>query len=168
MCQFRCGVDIPLKVKDRKPKTEKDYLYNLKILILMNNDCIFCKIIKGELPSYTLYEDEEIKVFLDIFPASRGHCLYIPKEHFSTLYELPEEKMSFLKKLPLVVQKLKLATGATGINILQSNEKDAGQVIDHVHFHVIPRYPEDNLMNLVAKPQIEKEEATNLVQKFKE
>ena len=69
----------------------------------MNDDCIFCKIIKGEIPSFTLYEDEEIKVFMDVSPASKGHSLYIPKEHFSSISDVPEEKIKFLRKLPKIV-----------------------------------------------------------------
>ena len=133
----------------------------------MSDDCIFCKIVKGEIPSYTLYEDDEIKVFMDLYPASEGHSLYIPKEHFSTIYELPEEKISFLRKLPIIAEKLKAATNATGLNILQSNGKDAGQVIDHIHFHLIPRYPEDHLMDIVSKSELEEDEARKLVEIFK-
>jgi histidine triad (HIT) family protein len=133
----------------------------------MSNDCIFCKIVTGEIPSYTLYEDDDIKVFLDLYPASNGHSLYIPKEHFSTIYEIPEEKIIFLKKIPKIAETLKNATSATGMNILQSNGKDAGQVINHIHFHLIPRYPEDHLMDVVPKSELEENEARKLVEIFK-
>ncbi len=133
----------------------------------MNDDCIFCKIIKGEIPSFTLYEDEEIKVFLDVSPASKGHSLYIPKEHFSSITDVPEEKVILLRKLPKIVEKLKISTGATGMNILQNNGKDAGQIIDHLHFHLIPRYPEDHLMDIVPKLQLEENEARKIIENFK-
>ncbi|MCG3227485.1 MAG: HIT family protein [Candidatus Heimdallarchaeota archaeon] len=133
----------------------------------MSDDCIFCKIVKGEIPSFTLYEDEEIQVFLDLYPASKGHSLYIPKEHFTSIYDISEEKMAFLKMLPKIAETLKNATNATGMNILQSNGKDAGQVINHIHFHLIPRYPEDHLMEIVPKSELEVDDARNLVEIFK-
>ncbi|MHA1952386.1 MAG: HIT family protein [Candidatus Heimdallarchaeaceae archaeon] len=133
----------------------------------MSDDCVFCKIVKGEIPSFTLYEDEEIQVFLDLYPASKGHSLYIPKEHFISLYDISEEKMNILKKLPKIAEKLKNAVNATGMNILQSNGKDAGQVINHVHFHLIPRYPKDGLMDVVPKSELEEDEARKLVETFK-
>lgn len=133
----------------------------------MSNDCIFCKIVKGEIPSFTLFEDDEIQVFLDIYPASEGHSLFIPKEHFSTIYDISEEKMIFLRKLPMIADKLKNVTNATGMNILQSNGRDAGQVIEHVHFHLIPRYPEDHLMDIVPKSELGEDEARKLVESFK-
>jgi len=135
-------------------------------MIKMNDGCIFCKIIRKELPGHILYEDDEILVFLDLYPASKGHSLYIPKEHFPTLYDMPENKMSFLKKLPMIAQKLRDSVNATGLNILQSNEKDAGQVIEHIHFHLIPRYPEDHLMHLVPKAQLSDDEAKLIVENF--
>lgn len=135
-------------------------------LITMNDECIFCRIIKRELSSHTLYEDDEIMVFLDLYPASKGHTLYIPKEHVSTLYEMSENQMYFLKKLPMIAKKLKDSVNATGLNILQSNGKDAGQVIEHIHFHLIPRYPEDHLMDLVPKTQLSEDEARSIVANF--
>jgi len=133
----------------------------------MEEECLFCKIINGEIPSYTLYEDEEVKVFLDIYPVSKGHCLLVPKEHYSTIYDVPEEKMGFLSKLPSIARKLKEVTQATGVNVLQSNEKDAGQVIFHTHFHLIPRFPNDNLMKLPPQSELNKKLAEELVEKFK-
>ncbi|NPD89347.1 MAG: HIT family protein [Asgard group archaeon] len=133
----------------------------------MSDDCVFCKIVKGEIPSFTLYEDEEIQVFLDLYPTSKGHSLYIPKEHFASIYDISEEKMIFLKKLPKIAEKLKNAVNATGMNILQSNGKDAGQVINHIHFHLIPRYPKDGLMDVVPKSELEEDEARKLIEIFK-
>ena len=135
-------------------------------MIKMNDECIFCKIVRKELPSHTLYEDDEILVFLDLYPASKGHTLYIPKEHISTLYDMSENNMVFLKKLPMIAKKLKETVNATGLNILQSNGKDAGQVIEHIHFHLIPRYPEDQLMTLVPKAQLSDDEAKPIVENF--
>ena len=133
----------------------------------MNDECLFCKIIKGELPSYKLYEDEEALVFLDIFPVSKGHSLLIPKNHYETIHDVPEEDIVFLKKLPKIASKIKSITAATGINILQSNGEDAGQVIKHLHFHIIPRFPEDGLIKFPPQSDLDEAIAKDLVEKFK-
>ncbi|MHA1259543.1 MAG: HIT family protein [Candidatus Heimdallarchaeaceae archaeon] len=136
----------------------------------MSNECLFCKIINGEISSYTLYEDEEVKVFLDIYPVSYGHSLLVPlvpKEHFSNIYEIPENKMNFLEKLPKIAKRLKKITKATGLNIIQSNGKDAGQVIEHVHFHLIPRFPEDGIIKFPKQHELKEEDAKKLVEEFK-
>ena len=132
----------------------------------MVDDCLFCKIGRGEIPSHTLYEDENVKVFLDIFPVSKGHCLVIPKRHYELVMDIPEEEMSFLKKLPMILENLTKATGATGLNIVQNNGKDAGQVVDHVHFHIIPRFPDDGLMKLPEQSKLDEEVAKEIVAKF--
>jgi len=110
------------------------------------DNCIFCKIAKGEIPSVTLYEDEDFRVILDIAPASKGHALIIPKEHFRDLYELDDE----LAKKTLVIAKkmvngMKAVLKCEGFNILQNNEKKAGQTVFHFHMHLIPRYSGDKV-----------------------
>lgn len=113
----------------------------------MKEDCIFCKIIKGEIPSFTVYEDDEFKVILDRFPAAKGHILIIPKAHFSDLFELSEEVAT--KLYPLVkkmAQHVKAVTGAEGINIIQNNGEAAGQTVHHFHLHIIPRKMGDTLV----------------------
>ncbi len=110
------------------------------------DDCIFCKIVNGEIPAVKLYEDENVLSFLDIAPASKGHALVITKKHYSTLLDVPHEELGDLVK---AVQKIgaavMIAINAEGFNVLQSNHKAAGQVIPHVHFHIIPRKEGDNL-----------------------
>ena len=107
------------------------------------NDCLFCKIIKGEIPSYTVYEDEKVKVFLDINPNNDGHLLVIPKEHKTNLYEMDDETLLYM----LNVIRTKLATllkdklAIDGLTISQNN--DYGQEVKHFHIHVIPRYKND-------------------------
>ena len=133
----------------------------------MSEECLFCKIIRGEVPSYNLYEDDEIFVFLDIFPISKGHCLLIPKKHYKTIHDVPEKDMVFLSKLPEIASKIKKVTKATGINILQSNGVDAGQMIMHVHFHIIPRYPEDGLIKFPPQSNLDEEVAKEFIEKFK-
>ena len=105
------------------------------------SDCIFCKIIAGEIPSYTIYEDEDFKVFLDINPASKGHALIVPKVHYADLYEIDEEvaakAMKLAKKLATRMTNI---LGCEGFNILQNNNEAAGQTVFHFHIHLIPRY----------------------------
>lgn len=112
----------------------------------MAEDCIFCKIVKGELPSVKLYEDEYVLSFLDIMPAAEGHALVIPKKHCKTVLDAPAEDLQHVIK---VAQKIggavMRATGAEGFNIYQSNNEVAGQIIPHVHFHVIPRKKGDGI-----------------------
>jgi histidine triad (HIT) family protein len=117
--------------------------YKFKILTM---DCIFCKIVEGELPSAKIYEDKRILAFLDINPVNKGHTLVITKEHYNNLNELPPD---LLKDVIMVVQRLSLpireAVGAEGFNIIVNNGRVAGQLVDHVHFHIIPRLKQDNL-----------------------
>ncbi|MHA1399200.1 MAG: HIT family protein, partial [Candidatus Heimdallarchaeaceae archaeon] len=84
-----------------------------------------------------------------------------------TIYEIPAEKMTFLEKLPEIAEKIKRITGATAINIWQNNGKDAGQLVPHVHVHIVPRYPNDGLFKFPVQRELEKEEAEKLVKKFK-
>lgn len=110
----------------------------------MNNDCIFCKIANGEIPSKTLYEDEDFRVILDLGPATKGHALILPKEHAANLYELPEDIAA--KVLPVakkVANKMKEKLGCDGLNLVQNNGETAGQTVMHFHMHVIPRYEND-------------------------
>lgn len=107
-------------------------------------DCIFCKIAAGEIPSATLYEDEDFRVILDLGPASRGHALILPKAHYANLYEIPDE----LAAKAMVLAK-KIASAGTkalrcdGYNIVQNNGEAAGQTVFHFHMHLIPRYTGD-------------------------
>ncbi|BCS24325.1 HIT family protein [Aspergillus puulaauensis] len=98
--------------------------------------CIFCRIIKGEIPSFKLFESDKVFAFLDIQPLSRGHALVIPKYHGAKLTDIPDEDLTEI--LP-VAKKIAAATGATDFNILQNNGRIAHQVVDHVHFHMIPK-----------------------------
>ncbi|MGN0307579.1 MAG: HIT family protein [Lachnospiraceae bacterium] len=108
------------------------------------DNCIFCKIAKGEIPSGTIMETEEFRVVLDVAPATRGHALILPKAHYANLYELPEETaanaMKLAKKLAI---RMKERLGCDGINIVQNNEEAAGQTVFHFHMHLIPRYRND-------------------------
>lgn len=117
------------------------------------DNCIFCKIANGEIPSRTLYEDNDFRVILDLAPATKGHALILPKNHYKNLYEIEEETaakvMPLAKKMAVeITQKL----GGDGFNLMQNNNEIAGQTVFHFHMHLIPRYNNDN-QNLVMKPQ---------------
>lgn len=108
---------------------------------MKDENCIFCKIANGEIPSTTLYEDEMFRVILDLGPASRGHALILPKEHFKDACELDEKTAA--KVLPLgakIGAAMKKSLGCTGFNLVQNNGTSAGQTVFHFHMHIIPRY----------------------------
>lgn len=113
---------------------------------MKNENCIFCKIAAGEIPSATIYEDDDFRVILDIEPASNGHALILPKEHYANIYELPEELVSkVLCVAKEVVTKMTEILGCDGYNILQNNGEVAGQTVFHYHMHLIPRYKNDHV-----------------------
>jgi histidine triad (HIT) family protein len=109
-------------------------------------ECIFCKIANGDIPSATLYEDDRFRVILDLGPASRGHALILPKEHYANIYEIPEElaadAMILAKKMASVMTT---ALECTGFNLVQNNGQAAGQTVFHFHVHLIPRYENDGV-----------------------
>lgn len=109
-------------------------------------DCIFCKIAGGDIPSATIYEDDDFRVILDLGPASKGHALILPKYHASNIYELPDElaaKVMVLAKK--MASKMTDALQCDGFNIVQNNGELAGQTVFHFHMHLIPRYKGDNV-----------------------
>ena len=109
-------------------------------------ECLFCKIVKGELPSSKIYEDEDTLAFLDLFPVNKGHSLVISKEHYETIFDVPAESLAKISSvMKNVADAVKKGVNADGISIAQSNGKDAGQVIPHIHFHVMPRFKDDGL-----------------------
>ena len=112
--------------------------------MMKQDSCIFCKIANGEIPSKTIYEDQEFRVILDLGPATRGHALILPKEHYANLYELPDEtaaKVMQLAKKMAVQMREKLQ--CDGFNLVQNNGEIAGQTVFHFHMHLIPRYEND-------------------------
>ena len=110
------------------------------------DDCVFCKIVAGEIPCTKIFEDEFCLSFLDVGPLADGHTLLIPKAHYGQLPDVPPETMAGLaSQLPRIGRAIVRATGAEGFNVLQNNGRIAGQVVPHVHFHLIPRKAEDGL-----------------------
>lgn len=109
-------------------------------------DCIFCKIANGDIKSAKLYEDENIISFLDIAPSNKGHALVLPKKHFETLLDLPDEmSRSMISTAKRIAKALSAVTGSEGFNVLVNNKRVAGQVVPHVHMHVIPRFKDDSI-----------------------
>ena len=110
------------------------------------SDCIFCKIVKGEIPSSKVYEDEDVYAFLDIGPLSWGHTLVIPKKHVERITGmLPDEVAALMRVVPKLAEAVIRATGAEGLNVLQNNGRVSGQAVDHLHVHLIPRHAGDGL-----------------------
>jgi len=109
-------------------------------------DCIFCKIIKGEIPCSKIFENEKFFAFLDIGPVNRGHTLVIPKKHYKNLLDMPEDELKgYIETIQKVSKAIIKAVNADGISINMSNKPAAGQVVMHAHFHLIPRFRDDGL-----------------------
>lgn len=137
----------------------------------MNQDCIFCKIISGEIPCEKVYEDEHTFAFLDIHPINRGHTLVVPKAHHENIYSVPQDifarTMSTVHKL---APKIKQAVGGEGINIGINNDKAAGQLVFHLHVHIIPRFEGDGHAHWHGNPYQDGEIASIkniIIQEFK-
>ena len=119
---------------------------------MKDNNCIFCKIANGEIPSRTIYENEKFRVILDNGPATEGHALVLPKEHFANLFEIPADwAADAMKTAQAAAVLLKDKLGADGLNLVQNNGETAGQTVHHFHIHVIPRYAGDR-QNILWKP----------------
>lgn len=113
---------------------------------MKNNDCIFCKIVSGEIPSFKVYEDENTFAFLNINPSSNGHTLVIPKNHAENIMTIESADFSHLMEtVRLLSSKIEKAVSANGINININNREAAGQSVFHSHVHIIPRYVDDSL-----------------------
>ena len=112
---------------------------------MKKDNCIFCKIINNELPSWTLYEDERFHVILNRWPVAEGHALILPKEHFENIYDLPEDWCADLMKVAKKMSiQMKKTLHCDGINLQNNNEVAAGQTIFHFHMHLIPRYQDNS------------------------
>lgn len=115
-------------------------------MVIKMSDCIFCKISSGEIPSTTLYEDEDFRVIFDLGPASKGHALILPKKHFDDAFSMDEETASKIFVVAVKVAKaMKEVLNFDGMNIVQNNGTIAGQTVFHFHMHLIPRYEGDTV-----------------------
>lgn len=120
---------------------------------MKDNNCIFCKIANGEIPSKTIEENDMFRVVLDVAPATKGHALILPKEHCKNLYNLPADTAAEVVKMAQkVALKMKEKLQCDGVNLVQNNEETAGQTVFHFHMHVIPRYTNDG-QTIGWKPQ---------------
>jgi len=114
----------------------------------MAQDCIFCKIAEGSIPSAVIYQDEMVFAFLDINPISPGHCLVIPKQHYGQLDECPVDVLAALMRpVGSIARAISTIVQANGYNVLNNNGRAAGQLVDHVHFHIIPRKVADGVFH---------------------
>jgi histidine triad (HIT) family protein len=133
------------------------------------NNCIFCKIIKKEIPATVVFEDDDVLAFMDIGPIIKGHTLVIPKNHYDPITETPDD---ILAKLHITAKKIANAQmnafGADGVNIMQNNGKASGQEVEHIHVHVIPRFDEDgHHWNWNAKKYDNFDEMNELAEKLR-
>lgn len=135
----------------------------------MNDNCIFCKIASGIIPSATVYEDDDFRAILDIAPAHKGHTIILPKKHADNLFELDEATAA--KLMPVakkVAVSLKKVTSCDGVNILQNNGTAAGQSVFHLHVHVIPRFEGDGILPVWDQGSYADGEAAELAAKLAE
>lgn len=127
--------------------------------------CIFCKIKDKEIPAYTIYEDDEFLAFLDISQATIGHTLVIPKKHYPNILEM-DPNSNIFKVLTIVTNKLSKALGIKDFNIVNNCGERAGQTIHHFHFHIVPRYDNDNFSINFTSNKLSPDEFMELVKKI--
>lgn len=126
----------------------------------MSQDCIFCKIIDGEIPSAKVYEDDDVYAFLDISQVTKGHTLVIPKKHVKNIYETDQNVAETLfARVPKIANAIKETYEPIGLNMLNNNEEPAGQSVFHLHIHLIPRYGKED--GFGAKWEAHSEEYSN-------
>jgi histidine triad (HIT) family protein len=135
---------------------------------MVKEDCIFCKIANGEIPSATIFENEEFRVVLDVGPATKGHALILTKNHYDNIFEIDEQTAGRLFSLASVVAKaMKKTLNCDGMNVLQNNGTIAGQTVFHFHLHLIPRYEGDQVQITWPQGEITEKEKDQLVQLIK-
>jgi len=132
------------------------------------DDCIFCKIIKGDIPSATVYENDEFKAILDRFPSNEGHVLIIPKKHVANVFEIDPEAAGRAYVLAAKIAKIMKATlGFENMNIVQNNGPVAGQSVNHFHIHLIPRYENDTVSVKWKQLELSDEQIEQMKNKLK-
>lgn len=131
---------------------------------MKKDNCIFCKLANGEIPSNTLYEDEKVRVIFDLGPASMGHVLILPKAHYDDIFEMePQEGAAIFAAAVKLAPALKEAVNCDGMNILQNNGEIAGQTVFHFHMHMIPRYHDDRIKIGWTPGKINEEEVKQII-----
>ncbi len=142
----------------------------------MSESCNFCKIILGEDQASIVYDDDSVLAFMDLHPANVGHTLVVPRDHWETIYDIPEKVLADLfavvKRVSVAVKK---AVGAEGISILQFNERAAGQSVRHFHVHIIPRFRGDAISKFIGAmlepmgfEKVERQDLDEIAEKIKE
>ena len=132
------------------------------------DDCIFCRIVDGKIPSAKIYEDSYVISFLDIMPANKGHCLVVTKKHAATLVEMDDKDLTAaILAARKVAKAISLSFGNAGFNIVMNNGKEAGQVVNHAHLHVIPRFQKDRLRIKWSHLKYEDNEIKEYAEKIK-
>jgi histidine triad (HIT) family protein len=131
-------------------------------------DCLFCKIVAGEIPSHKIDEDDKTVAFMDISPWTRGHSLVIPKEHSRNIYDAdPEDLAATHKAAQRLAQRMRERLDCEGINVVQSSEPAAMQTVFHTHVHVIPRYSDDGLRLPAHPKQADRETLAELAERLR-
>ena len=134
----------------------------------MKDDCIFCKLANGVFPTNSIYEDENVKVILDAGPATKGHALVIPKEHYQDIFDIDETTLTNAAKVSKkVATRMQNVLNCDGVNIVQNNKEAAGQSVPHFHIHVIPRYKNDGAHILWNPTEPDENEQKALCEKLK-
>ena len=135
---------------------------------MIDNSCVFCKIVRKQAPASLVYEGEDVLAFLDTRPLSEGHTLVIPKEHYVTIFEAPEQVVAQLHRIvKRVAQAVREVTKADGISIIQQNGKAAGQEIFHLHVHVIPRFEGQKLLRFREFAEVNREKLNQIATTIK-
>jgi histidine triad (HIT) family protein len=135
----------------------------------MAENCVFCRIVRNEVPASFVYQDEKVVAFLDIKPAEEGHTLVIPRKHYKNIYEAPDEEITqTFKVAKKIAVALKKAVNAEGITITQQNEKAAHQDVFHLHVHVIPRYTGHRLPQPHEIPEVTRKKLTETAEKIRQ
>jgi len=130
-------------------------------------ECIFCKIAKNEIPSKKIYEDNDVLAFLDINPANPGHTLIISKKHFEGIIDADVGVLSKMIQVSKTIAKtIKERLGSDGLNIMQNNGKHAGQLVSHIHFHIIPRFPNDKVVISYPRAQLSENDLNEIQKKL--
>lgn len=136
---------------------------------MREENCIFCKLANGEIPSATIYEDGDFRVILDLNPAAKGHALILPKEHAADLFEMPEERVqkafALAKKM---AGKMRDVLKCDGFNLVQNNGTAAGQTVFHFHIHLIPRYENDGAGITWPQGSLSEEDKNEILKSFQE
>ena len=134
---------------------------------MKDDNCIFCKLANGDIPTNTIYEDADFRVILDASPATKGHALILPKQHYANLYEIPDElagkAMVLAKK---IITRMRDVLGCDGYNVVQNNGEAAGQTVFHFHIHLIPRSVGDNAGITWTPGELTEEDKQEILEKF--